>query len=321
VYDGLEKAREDLARAGGLPEPIVVGDIWSDIWKEETHHSTAMEGNSLARQQVEQLLEGGIVTGPRKELREYLEVQAYGDAARWVYTHARFSAYERPERIITETDIRQIHELVVKTVWAHFPPDPMLPNEGPGAYRKSELEELRPGLYPAPPPEIPSRLFNWVESANDPPADDCNFMEHLGRLHSAFERIHPFRDGNGRVGRLVLNLLLVRNGFPPAVIYSRQRDTYLQGLRKADEGELGPLGELFARAVTHSIHRFLLPALSGPHSVVPLAALADEQISKTALLSAAQRGRLQAYNVDGWYSTRHWVNEYLADRRQGRKAA
>jgi hypothetical protein len=231
VFARLDKAQFDLARAGGLPEPIVVGDIWSDIWKEETHQSTAIEGNSLARAQVDELLEGGKVSG-RKDFREYLEVQAYGDAARWVYTHARFSTYERPELLITGQDVREIHELVVRTVWAHYPPEPMLPTEGPGAFRKSDLEDLRPGLAPAPPTDIPTRFHNWIESANDDPPDDCNLMEQMARLHAAFERIHPFRDGNGRVGRLVLNFLLVRQGFPPAVIYHRQRDEYLRGLRR-----------------------------------------------------------------------------------------
>jgi len=52
----------------------------------------------------------------------------------------------------------------------------------------------------------------------------------LARLHCSFERIHPFIDGNGRVGRLVLNLILVRLGWPPAIIYKRARDRYLTAL-------------------------------------------------------------------------------------------
>jgi Fic/DOC family len=320
VFQALDQARADLYRAGGLPEPIVVGDIWSDIWKEETHHSTAIEGNSLAQRQVDVVLEEGRVTG-RKELREYLEVQAYGDAAKWVYGHGRWGHYDRPETLISERDIREIHELVVGTVWAHFPPDPLLPGEGPGAYRKSALEDLRPGLSPAPSSDIPPQMRDWVLDANWEP-EGCHLVEHLAELHAHFERIHPFRDGNGRVGRLVLNLLLVRHQYPPLVIYKSQRPRYLYALKKADLGEPGLLAELLARAVKHSIERFLIPAMAGPLALVPLAALADDDLSRVALLSAAQRGRLRAYNArNGWYSTRQWVDEYKASRHQGKRRA
>lgn len=310
-----------MERAGGLPDPVVVADIWSDIWKEETHHSTAIEGNSLALQQVRALLEDGRASGG-KELREYLEVQAYGDAARWVYTHARHGEFERPESLISETDVRGIHELVVSTVWAHFPPEPMYPDEGAGSYRRSVLEELRPGLSSAPAEDISPRLHNWVAAANDSiNITECRgLMERLADLHASFERIHPFRDGNGRVGRLVLNLLLVRHGYPPAIIYKQQRPLYIRALAKVDQGEPGLLAETLARSVTHSIERFLLPALAGPLAIVPITALADAELSRVALLSAAQRGRLRAYKQAGmWYSTRQWVDEYSASRHRGRR--
>ncbi len=140
-------------------------------------------------------------------------------------------------------------------------------------------------------------------------------MEHLAELHARFERIHPFRDGNGRVGRLLLNLLLVRHGYPPAIIYKRDRGRYLRALSRADAGETGPLAELLARAVRDSINRLLLPGLAGPHRLVPLSALEDKQLSRNALLTAAKRDRLRAVRrSDQWYSTRSWVEEYRNSR-------
>ena len=88
VFSAVDDGVRELARVGGLPSPAENAAIWKDIWYEEAHHSTAIEGNTLLLKQVRVLLETGVVTGPARELREFLEVQAYGEAARWVYSQA-----------------------------------------------------------------------------------------------------------------------------------------------------------------------------------------------------------------------------------------
>lgn len=318
VLETLDQARADLELIGGLPEPTVFSDVWADIWTEETHHSTALEGNTLRLRQVQLLLEDGVVTGSAKALREWLEAKAYGDAARWVYHHAYIGRFERADTKITEPDIQRIHDLVVRSVWAHFPPEGMVSGETPGAYRLKDHDPLRPDLLVQPCSVVGSLVSNWVASANDPPQQDSgHVIERLAELHAAFERIHPFPDGNGRVGRLVLTLLLVRYGYPPAIIYKDDRARYLRGLRRADERDHGPLGELLARSVREGIYRFLMPKLAGPLSVVPLAGLADDDLSRYALVAAAQRGRLKAHKYPGgWHSTRQWVDEYKRSRQR-----
>ena len=72
--------------------------------------------------------------------------------------------------------------------------------------------------------------------------------ESLARIHVDFERLHPFIDGNGRTGRLLLNLMLTRLGWPPIVIFKEQRGRYLNALDRADHDDLGPLAELIVRA-------------------------------------------------------------------------
>jgi hypothetical protein len=318
VFQSLDTARADLEVIGGLPEPTVFQDVWADIWKEETHNSTALEGNTLRLRQVQLLLEDGVVSGTHKELREWLEVKAYGDAARWVYHHAFIGRIERPDTYITEQDIKRIHDLVVRSVWAHFPPEGLVRGEEPGRYRLKDVDPLRPGLTPPICTDVAPLLQNWLASANDDPDETgCHIIERMADLHAAFERIHPFPDGNGRAGRLVLTLLLVRQGYPPAVIHKDERTKYLRALERADNSETGPLGELMARSVRDGIYRFLMPALAGPLSVVPLAGLATDDLSRYALVAAAQRGRLKAHKAgSGWYSTRQWVDEYKASRRR-----
>jgi hypothetical protein len=101
---------------GGLPKPEEAKAIWEGIWHEETHHSTAMEGNTMVLSQVKVLLEEGRAVG-NKELTEYLEIRAYADAAQWVYDQAIGIDDWSGRDLINLTELRQIHKLVVEPVW------------------------------------------------------------------------------------------------------------------------------------------------------------------------------------------------------------
>jgi hypothetical protein len=97
---------------------------------------------------------------------------------------------------------------------------------------------------------------------------------------------------------------------------------YLRALDRADHGEYGPLGELIARAVKDCLDRFLLPALGGPHQLLPLAALATKSVSALALRRAAERDALRAVRKpSGWYSTKSWVAAYVKTRHKRRSTA
>ncbi len=319
-YRQLDRAVGELANVGGLPLPAEAEGIWEGIWVEETHNSTAIEGNTLVQRQVQLLLEEGKAVGS-KELAEYLEVKSYGEAALWVYRQAHRTDRDwSDDAILHISEVREVHERVVATVWRHAPPDGLDDQEGPGSFRRHDIHPFASGMRPPPWPDVPQLMHNWVASASDSPRSDvAHLVEHLAALHAAFERIHPFRDGNGRVGRLLLNVLLVRHGYPPAIVYKRDRDKYLRALARSDGGDNGPLGELIARSVKHSIDRFLLPGLAGPHRMVPLVALADGELTHNALHTAAKRGRLRAQRQrDQWYSTKQWVEEYKRSRHRRR---
>ncbi|HEV2924727.1 MAG TPA: Fic family protein [Solirubrobacteraceae bacterium] len=322
VIADFDRALNDLWAVGGLPSPWESEGIWDDIWQEETHHSTAMEGNTLVLRQVKVLLDEGRAVG-NKELREYLEIEGYAAAAKWVYDQAIRRNWEvegaTPPGLVSLTDLREIHTLVMGPVWRIFPPEGAGAKEGPGGFRECEVESLREGFRPPPSITVRPQLDQWLEVVGSGPQRGAHFLEYLADAHASFERVHPFRDGNGRVGRLVMNLLLVRNGAPPAILDKRVRAKYLRSLERADNGEPGPLAELLARSARDSVERFLLPALAGPQRLVPLRSLASE-LSHQALLSAAKRGRLQATKIGGgWYSSQHHVNEYRDSRQQGRR--
>ena len=316
MYERLDRAVGDLETMGGLPTPAEAKGIWEDIWYEEAHHSTALEGNTLIAREVQLLLFEGRAYGG-KELAAYLEVQGYADAALWVYSQA---VREIPmDYGMTVTELREIHKRVVEPVWRFFPPSDLDRRDAPGEFRHTNVEPLRLGLKPPEWPEVRPRIDDWLGRvdavANNAFPERAHAIEDFADLHAEFERIHPFNDGNGRTGRLVLNLLLVRYGYPPAVINKKDRNRYLDGLRRADEGDPGLLGEVLARAVKHGIDRFLIPGLAGPHRFVPLSALTDTGLSHNALVLAAKRGRLEATQRHGqWYSSRKCVEDYKQAR-------
>ena len=327
------------ARLGGLPLPAEAEDIWTAIWYQEAHNSTALEGNTLALREVEILLSERRVVG-EKQLRDYMEVRGYADAAQWIYSQAVAPGDWGNGELLTLTEVREAHRRAMTPAWEVDPPAEATDVESPGNWRRHNIRPFAGGMQPPGHTELPALMTDWVASVNAirsevsavPEVRQFRGMElelirppiaeAVARRHAVYERIHPFLDGNGRTGRLLTNLLLVRLGYPPAIIYKRERPRYLEALRKADQGDYGPLGELVARAVLDNLMRFILPAVAGPARLVPLEALATADLSVIALRNAAERGRLRAVRTPAgtWQSSKQWVTVYKASRYKALKA-
>ena len=245
-----------------------------------------------------------------------MEVRGYAAAAEWVYNQAIQAGAWQSGQVLTLTEMREVHRAAMTPVWDVAANPDATPAEGPGNFREHDIQAFPGGMTPPSWVLVPPALDEWLTAVNSLAPRHAIFPEKLAAVHCRFEQIHPFLDGNGRTGRLLLNLILVRLGYPPAVIYKRQRTDYLRALRRADSGDCGFLGELLARAVLDNLYRFVVPAVAGPARLVPLGALQTKSVSANALRVAALRGRLQATRgSDGqWRSSRNWVDEYLASR-------
>jgi fido (protein-threonine AMPylation protein) len=285
---------------GGLPRAVEADHILRQIWIDDVHNSTAIEGNTMTRAQVENLVERRQVAA---DLTEALDVEGYAEAADWVYRHA--SEHDG----IPESVVAEIHKRAVQLAW-HVDPPPT--RDTPGAWRKTGVKVGRVAV--SLPPAIPADLADWSRSTAQ--LNGLHPVIHAAVHHAWFERIHPFVDGNGRVGRLVLNFLLVQRGYPPAVILKEQRSRYLKALRNADNGNPQPLAEVVARAVSGALARFLIPKLAGEARLVPLSALAAEGPYRAVYLrQLVLDGRLRAVRDGRLYlSSRAWLNEYIATR-------
>jgi fido (protein-threonine AMPylation protein) len=286
---------------GGLPRAVEADEILRAIWLDDVHNSTAIEGNTMTRAQVEDLVEGRKASA---RLVEALEVEAYARAADWVYRES--IEYEGvPLAVVSE-----IHRRVVELPWAVEPP---ATRERPGDWRKGGVAVG--GVKVSPPPAVPADLADWSRSSASLKAGR-HPVAHVAMHHAWFERIHPFVDGNGRVGRLVLNFMLIQHGYPPAVILAAQRQRYLRALETADGGNPNPLTEVVARAVAGTLSRFLIPKLAGEAKLVPLGALASQtNYSADYLRQLAQNGRLRAIREGRlWLSSRKWLDDYVLAR-------
>jgi Fic family protein len=206
----LEKAKLDAAHP--LP-PHTVASLREKLNLEWTYHSNAIEGNTLSLRETKVVLEGITVGG--KSIREHFEATNHRDAILYI---EEIIAKKEP---LSEWKIKHIHSFIVKGI----------DNEEAGQYRRENVTIS--GASTTPPHflhlgEEMKRLISWNESAMQ-----MNPIARAAELHTRFVQIHPFADGNGRIGRLLLNFELMKAGYPPAVIRKEQRLMYYDALDKA----------------------------------------------------------------------------------------
>jgi Fic family protein len=195
------------------------------------YHSNALEGGGLTETETRAVLEEGV-TVP-KPLRDHL----------WVVNLA--VATERMEQWALEPGpIREVHITETNAVLLRG-----IDELGAGAYRSVAVYLTDAGFEPPAPEEVPSRMRELCDWLLDPPLD-AEPIVFAAQMHAWFETIHPFVDGNGRTGRLLVDLWLLKCGLLRALVRASERDRYDQALRQAQaEGKLTPLVRLFTDGV------------------------------------------------------------------------
>ena len=265
VEDVLGRLDEEVQllhdHLGGLPRAVEADHILRQIWIDDVHNSTAIEGNTMTRVQVENVVERREV---QANLTEALDVEGYAEAADWVYRHAAdYEGVPVGDRFGGPQADRA----------ARVAPGPAGdPRRSAGRLAHHRRQgQSRQGIDSARDPSGRHRLESVHRSARGQSP-----VVHAAVHHAWLERIHPFVDGNGRVGRLILNFMLIQHGYPPAVILKEHRVQYLRALRTADAGNPNPLAEVIARSISDALMRLLIPNLAGDVELVPLSALAAE---------------------------------------------
>lgn len=219
-----------------------VASIREALRLEWTYHSNALEGNTLTLRETQVVLEG-LTIGGGKTLREHLEVINHAHAVD--YLEGLVSRREP----LTQTVARQLHALILRGI----------DDEHAGQWRTvpvaiSGSQHLPPPAHDVPP--LMQDLFTWYEGEGTA----LGPVRLAARFHHRFVYIHPFVHGNGRTARLLMNLILMSAGFPPAIVKAdpQRRIAYLDALETASvNGDLQPFERVIAEAVAESLDRHL----------------------------------------------------------------
>ena len=241
-YKSKESVLEQIDRkkiALDNRRPLTEGEmerLHEEFTVEYTYNSNAIEGNTLTLRETDLVLRG--LTIDKKPLRDHMEAVGHKEAFEFVRDLVRGNV------LLSERIIRQIHYLVLADK-----------KEDRGVYRRVPVRIMGAQHEPAQPyliaPKMEQLLRDYAESTE-------HIITKLARFHIEFEGIHPFIDGNGRTGRLLVNLELMKAGFPPIDIKFADRIAYYNAFDEYYvQHDLSAMENLFAGYVNAQLDKYL----------------------------------------------------------------
>lgn len=196
-----------------------------DLVVRMAHHSTAIEGNTLTQGETKSILIDDVI--PRQMgNREFYEVFNYRNFIKYLDKNYK-------EKMTIE-GIKEIHKILLENI-----------RDDNGKFKKIKNIVLGASFTPTPPYMVIESLGNWIENLDFALKNAHSKEEKIGAImesHLRFEHIHPFSDGNGRVGRALIVLYCLKENIPPIVIEKEQREQYIAALNNEDKKELRNLG-------------------------------------------------------------------------------
>jgi len=292
TIDQLQLEVQDL-RAGGKLTPEVLHRLRNYFRVKSIYHSNAIEGNLLTVGETRQVVEFGLtITG--RALKDQAEAKNLSHALDYLEELAA-----DPTKPITENDVRQLHALVLKGI----------DDENAGKYREGNVEISGSNYKPPSAESVKPQMGDfgkWLSTTSVATAGemgDRSALINAAVAHTWFVQIHPFVDGNGRVARILMNLLLIRHGFPIAIIAKEDRLRYYDALEESQASDLSSLLTLLIECVHESLEEY--------------SRAAEEQREKTEWLSSlaekfTEREKTKAANeYEVWKSAMDLLRGYF----------
>ena len=296
IINRIQKKKQKLDTCRPLPKPVL-GNLKQYFAIEWTYNSNAIEGNTLTLQETRLVLEEGI-TIKGKSLREHFETKNHEQAINYLET-----LLQNKKMLIAEKDILTLHSLILSKIEEDFA----------GRYRNSGVRIVGANFVPPNAIKVPDMIKELVSWTNKNP-EKLNIVSLVSKFHHKFVWIHPFFDGNGRTARLAMNLLLMKEGFPPAIILKNDRKKYYDSLNQANNGNHEKLTLLIAQTIERSLDMYLESVSDSEDSkYISLGKLAKiYPYSQEYLSLLARTGKLDAYKLGrNWVSSKNSVEIYL----------
>ncbi len=249
---------------------------------------------------IAKLAEGGWTPAGRA-LEQCNAVADYAAAAARIRALGR----ARPHRALLRLDeIVTLHALATRRGT----------RDRPGKWRATTARPLRSGLVHPPAWLIPRDMTTFVERFERGPTPERPLVVWLADAYERFIRIHPFATGNGRVARLILNLVLQRLGFPPVVLSRGEAKPFALALDRAGAGDLWPSALFFGRNLLRSVRSLEFARSQADETLLPLGRIVAAR-ERAALYKAAQRGRLRTLRRGtSIFTSKTWQEEYRSSR-------
>jgi Fic family protein len=251
----LTEKQQHIAHSSSF-SPDFVQNLEEWLKVELTYSSNAIEGNTLTRIETAEVIERGItaiISG--KSLKDQLEAINHAKAVDYIKALA---TKRKGHQFLTEQDILSIHKHILATI----------DDAGAGIYRRIDVFIRGKDIEFPRPQHVPSLMkefIHWIEGQQG---------KHPVRIaadaHFKFVTIHPFIDGNGRTGRLLMNLILILNGYPMAIIKTEERTVYLDAIYKGQKhNEFDDFYTIIKNAVDRSLDVYL-NAMKGEFPLTPV---------------------------------------------------
>lgn len=283
---------------------IILSSIKKTMNLEWIHHSNGIECNTLTLQETRLVIEEGITIGG-KSLREHFEAVNHLDAIDYVEKLAK------PNYILSESDILEVNALVLHKIEKEF-----AGRFRTGGVRISGANFIPPNAQKVY--DLIAELIYWVNNEDK----DWHPLLKATIFHHRFVWIHPFFDGNGRTIRLIFNLLLMKDGFPPAIILKTDKKKYYEALNKANNGDYKKLFLLTIQAMERSLDIYMNSLEDTFADYQPISNIVEEPMvpyGQEYVSLLARQGKIDAYKEGKtWFTTEKAIKDYISTKERTR---
>ena len=303
TFDRLYEKKAMLQNSRPLPN-IALQKIKEALSIEWTYNSNSIEGNNLTLRETQMVLQEGI-TIKGKSLREHFEAKNHEMALNFLYKLID------ENHLLSSKDILSLHELVLRSIEDDFA----------GRLRNAGVRIAGANFLPPNAQKVSGLLDELIEFVNTNTLG-LNDIELATVFHHKFVWIHPFFDGNGRTVRLAMNLLLMRSGFPPAIILKNDRKKYYDALNSANKGNYSKLALLMSQALERTLNIYLQALPDSDLGYTEISRLVEEEelpYGQEYISLLARQGKIDAYKEGrNWLTTKEAVEDYIKNRKRNR---